>query len=246
MNMRRTWPRVKTSILSVDELLQLERILGIQFKNRLYLLNAMIHRSFINEHPDILMVHNERLEFLGDAALELAVTDFLYKQFRDREGTLTAYRASLVNREALCDIADELGLDDYLCVSYGVAINDFDQSKARRQILANALEAVIGAIFLDSGYEVARDFILRVFPRKLEEVLGDEFVIDPKGRLQEICQERYKTTPTYTVDSTKGTDNNRTYIVSAYVGPACLGKGSGTSKKEAEVEAATNALKDLK
>lgn len=219
----------------------LEEKAGIKFDDRDILTMAFVHRSYINEHPSFGLDHNERLEFLGDAVLELAVTEHLYKNYPNPEGELTNWRAALVNANALADVAQDLGLEKYLYLSRGEAKDS--GSKARQYILANAMEAFIGAVYLDKGMEVSRGFIDRFVISKLPHILENRLYIDPKSRFQESAQEKVGVTPNYKVLNEEGPDHAKTFTVGVYLGGDLVAQGEGTSKQEAQVAAAESALK---
>lgn len=201
---------------------------------------AVVHRSYLNEHSDFPLGHNERLEFLGDAVLELVVTEYLFEKYDKPEGELTNWRAALVNGQNLAKIARKLGIEEYLYLSKGEAADS--DSKARRYILANAMEAVIGAVYLDSGWEVAKEFVTRVVLSTLEEILKKKLYIDPKSRFQEESQSRMSTTPSYKVLEETGPDHNKTFRIGAFLGKELVAEGVGTSKQEAQIDAARAAL----
>jgi ribonuclease-3 len=214
----------------------------LEFKNRDLLIEAFCHRSYLNEHPDFYLPHNERLEFLGDAVLELIVTEYLYKKYPEKnEGELTNWRAALVNAKILGEVARELGFNDFLLLSKG---EEKETGKARLYILANTFEALIGAIYLDQGYEVAKNFVEKnLIERKLPEIIEKGLFKDPKTRFQEEAQERVRITPTYKVLEEWGPDHAKHFIVGVFLGNELVAKGEGSSKQEAEEEAAKNALK---
>jgi len=220
----------------------LEKKLGLEFKNRNFLIEAFCHRSYLNEHPDFPLPHNERLEFLGDAVLELIVTEYLYKKYPEKsEGELTNWRAALVNAKILGELAKELGFNDFLLLSKG---EEKETGKARQYILANTFEALIGAIYLDQGFEVAKNFVEKnLIERKLPEIIEKGLFKDPKTRFQEEAQERVKITPTYKVLEEWGPDHAKHFLVGVFLGDELVAKGEGSSKQEAEEEAAKNALK---
>jgi len=221
----------------------LENKIGYSFKNERLLEEALTHRSYLNENPREGISHNERLEFLGDAVLELAVTEDLYSRFPQyEEGTLTSFRAALVNYIMLASIAREIGLDGFLRLSKGEAK---DTGRAREVILANAMEALIGAIYLDSGYQSSRAFVLRIVMPHLEKVMELETYRDPKSTLQEKVQADYKMTPSYKVISEIGPDHAKVFTMGVYFGDKMVAEGSGPSKQDAEVDAAKNALKKM-
>ncbi len=220
---------------------QLERELGVVFKDRDLLVQAFTHRSYLNENPDFRLGHNERLEFLGDAVLELVVTEHLYHTLPNPEGDLTNLRASLVNAKALAEVALALKLDAYLLLSRGEAKDA--NSKARHSILANAVEALIGALYLDKGWEVAKDFIIDHVLAKLPGILANEAFRDPKSTFQEHAQRHVGLTPSYKVLAEWGPDHDKHFRVGLYLGHEEVAVGEGQSKQEAQVEAAVNGLR---
>ena len=221
----------------------LEIKIGVSFTNKNLLKEALTHRSYINENPNWDVPHNERLEFLGDAVLELAVTQNLYAQFPDlAEGELTSIRAALVNYQTLSKIAKEINLDTAIYLSKGGAK---ETERAKDVIMANAFEALIGAIYLDKGYDIAADFIKKNVLIMAKEITENKLYKDPKSLLQEIIQEKLKVTPEYRVIKEDGPDHNKIFEVGVYFGDALSGTGKGFSKQEAEVEAAKNALQKL-
>ncbi len=213
---------------------------GFTIANLGLLAEAFTHRSYLNEHREHVGNHNERLEFLGDAVLELAVTDFLFKKFPEKdEGELTNYRAALVNTVSLAETAQKIGINDYLLLSKGEAR---DTGRARDVILADTFEAVIGAIFLDAGYAAAEKFIGRNLYGKIDEVIAKRAYQDNKSRFQELAQEKKGITPVYqTLDET-GPDHARMLTVWVFRGEAEVARGEGRSKQEAEQDAAQAAL----
>jgi len=219
---------------------ELEDNLQVKFKDQDLLRQAMVHRSYLNENPGFPLDQNERLEFLGDAVLELVVTEYLYKNYPNPEGELTNWRAALVNAIMLSSIAKEIGLEDFLYLSRGEAKDS--ASKARQYILANAIEAVIGAIYIDQGMEVASKFIHRIVVSKLPGVLEHQLYLDPKSRFQEIAQEQYGITPHYLVLDEHGPDHAKVFKVGIYLGEEMVAQGEGSSKQEAQVAAAEQAL----
>ncbi len=222
------------------DLSPLEKALGVTFQNVDTLRQALVHRSYLNEHTSFALDHNERLEFLGDAVLELVVTEYLYLTFPNPEGEMTNWRAALVNGQQLARVAKQLGLEDYLYMSRGER-RDVD-SKARRYILANAMEAVIGSVYLDRGWDVVKEFVMRVILSKLDEILEKKLYIDPKSRFQEAAQEHAGITPTYKVLSEEGPDHAKTFTVGVYLEKEKVADGTGMSKQEAQVDAAERAL----
>ena len=221
----------------------LEQKLGVIFKNKNLLKEALTHRSYLNENPSWPLPHNERLEFLGDAVLELAVTEILFSRYpTSPEGELTSIRSALVNYQMLADIAKNMELGDYVFLSKGEAK---DAGKAREVILANAFEAILGAVYLDAGYESAKNFIEKAVMGRLDEVIEKKLYQDPKSLLQEIVQEKLRATPTYSVLSEKGPDHAKIFKVGVFFNGDLIAEGEGASKQEAEVEEAKNALKNV-
>jgi ribonuclease-3 len=219
---------------------QFETKIGYQFGNPSLLAQAFTHRSHLNENRAAGREHNERLEFLGDAVLELVVTEFLYTKYPEKpEGELTAYRAALVNTQSISDAATKLGMNEYLLLSRG---ESRDTGRARQIILANAFEAVIGALYLDAGYSAAKDFIDTNIFYKTDEVVEKRLWQDAKSRLQEIAQEKSGVTPTYQITAQSGPDHDKTFIVGAFIGTDKIASGEGRSKQEAEQDAAQKAL----
>ncbi len=220
---------------------KLEKRIKVAFKDQDLLRQALVHRSYLNENPGFDLPHNERLEFLGDAVLELAVTEYLYNNYPNPEGELTNWRAALVNANFLGDIAQTLGLGDYLYLSRGEAKDS--GSKARLYILANAMEAVIGSIYLDAGWDKASQFIKDNVLAHLPEVLDKALYLDPKSRFQEIAQDKVGITPRYEVLSETGPDHAKIFKVGLYLDEELVSEGVGSSKQEAQVAAAAAGLK---
>lgn len=217
-----------------------EQKIGYKFKNERLLEQAFTHRSYLNENRSSGREHNERLEFLGDAVLELVVTEFLFAKYPDKpEGDLTSYRAALVNTVSISDAAVKLGMNEFLLLSRGEAK---DTGRARQIILANAFEAVIGAIYLDQGYESAQKFIAEQLFHKTDEVVEKGLWQDAKSRFQEIAQEKNGVTPSYDVISQTGPDHDKRFVVGVYLGEERISSGEGRSKQEAEQQAAEKAL----
>lgn len=223
---------------------ELEAGIGITFTNPDLLVQSMVHRSFLNEHRDFPLAHNERLEFLGDAVLELIVTEFLFENYLNPEGELTNWRAALVNAKTCSDVGHELGLETYLFLSHGEAKDT--GTKARDYILANALEALIGAIYLDHGWDMSKQFVTRFIISKLPHILEHSLWMDPKSRFQEAAQDIVGVTPTYRVLKEDGPDHNKTFVVGVYLDKEKIAEGVGTSKQEAQVAAAEQALEKKK
>ena len=219
----------------------LESSLNVSFKNKSFLVQAFIHRSYLNENPDSGLQHNERLEFLGDAVLELAVTERLYENYPDKpEGELTTWRAALVNAKMLSEVARSLGFNDFLLMSRGEAQ---EEGKARDYILANTMEAFIGALYLDQGLKVCEKFIEEHILSRLPVILSEKLFEDAKSRFQELAQEKVGSTPTYQVIEEWGPDHKKNFKVGVVIGSDIIAEGRGTSKQEAEQDAASQALK---
>lgn len=224
----------------MEELHKLEKIIGVQFKDKDTLLSAVTHRSYLNEHRGATQAHNERLEFLGDAVLELVVTDYLFKKYPEKpEGELTAVRAALVNTISLSDSAQKMGLNDFLLMSKGEAK---DTGRARQYILANAFEACIGAVYLDHGYSAAEQFIATQLFQKTDKIVEKKLWQDPKSRFQELSQDKVSVTPSYELVSQEGPDHDRTFTVGVFLKTEKVAEGKGRSKQEAEQDAAENAI----
>ncbi|MBX4211534.1 MAG: ribonuclease III [Candidatus Yanofskybacteria bacterium] len=223
-----------------EKLLELEQRISIPFKDKDILRQALTHRSYINENPDWGLPHNERLEFLGDAVLELVVTEYLYNKFPNPEGEMTNWRAALVNANMLAKISQDFDLNDYLLLSRGEAK---DNGRARQYILANAMESLIGAIYLDGSYEAAKDFITRFVLKELPIIIQQRLYRDAKSLFQEESQERVGVTPTYDVLEEWGPDHARQFKVGVFLGKEQVGVGEGPSKQEAQQQAAEEALK---
>lgn len=225
------------------DLKPLQKRLGLEFLDESLLRQALTHRSYLNENPDFGMGHNERLEFLGDAVLELVVTDHLYKTYDLPEGELTNLRAAVVRGDMLAKIAEDLSIDGYMLLSRG---ERKDTGKARHYILANAVEAIIGAMYLDQGYSAAHAFIDKEIVGKLPEVVQKGLYIDNKSKFQELAQEKFRVTPAYRVLNESGLDHAKQFVIGAFLGDKQLGEGAGSSKQEAQQEAAKEALQRLK
>ena len=217
-----------------------EETLGFGFKDKGLLKQAFTHRSFINENRNLELGHNERLEFLGDAVLELIVTEYLYTKYPDsNEGDLTAYRAALVNATILSEVAKKININEYLLLSKGEAK---DIGKARQYILANAIEAIIGAIYLDQGYEMAKYFISNNLFNLIDKIVAEKSWIDSKSLFQEKAQEYYGETPAYKTVKETGPDHDKHFTVAVYVGTEMVAEAGGKSKQEAEQATARKAL----
>ena len=224
------------------ELLKLEAILGVTFSDHKTLISAITHRSFLNENRNATQEHNERLEFLGDAVLELVITDYLFSKYPEKpEGELTSVRAALVNTNTLAEASTKLGINDFLLLSKGEAK---DTGRARLYILANAYEAITGAIYLDQGYNAAANFIseniLEVID--IEEIVEKKSWIDAKSRFQERAQEKTGQTPNYRTLKETGPDHDKQFTLGVFLGDTQVATGTGPSKQEAEQKAAEKAL----
>ena len=218
-----------------------EKKLGLDFKNKNLLTQAFVHRSYLNENPDFHLDHNERLEFLGDAVLELIVTEDLYKRYPEKaEGDLTNWRAALVNAKMLTSVAEELGFNDYLLLSRG---ETKELGKARAYILANTIEALIGSVYLDSGYQTAEKFIKKYVIKNLEDIIKDGSYKDSKSYFQEKTQDMVGITPTYKVIREWGPDHQKNFTVGVFLEEELVAQGEGLSKQEAEEQAAKEGLK---
>lgn len=230
--------------MKTTEFTKLQERLGFSFRDSSLLRQALVHRSYINEHPESTTGHNERLEFLGDAVLEIVVTEYLYLHFTDTpEGELTNWRASLVNAKMLYEIAREIGLEDCLYLSKGEARDK--NKKSRQFILANAVEAVIGAMYLDQGMQPVKQFILDKVVVKFDDILKNRSYLDPKSLFQEKAQEFRGLTPHYQILDEVGPDHAKIFTVGLYIGDEQIATGQGSSKQEAQVDAAALGLKQL-
>ncbi len=217
-----------------------EKKLNLEFKNKDFLIQSFIHRSYLNENPDFYLAHNERLEFLGDAVLELVVTECLYQNYpKKSEGELTNWRAALVNAKMLAKIARDLDFNKFLLLSRG---EEKETGKARQYILADTFEALIGATYLDQGYKACQDFIKKYLIKKLPEIIEKGLYRDAKSCFQEEAQERVRITPIYKVLEEWGPDHAKHFIIGVFLGEKLIAKGEGSSKQEAEEESAKNAL----
>jgi ribonuclease-3 len=221
-----------------------EERIGIIFKDKQLLKSAFTHRSYLNENRGIKIEHNERLEFLGDAVLELVITAHLYNKYPAKnEGDLTSYRSALVNAVTLSGVAEKLGMNEFLLLSHGEAK---DTGRARQYILANTIEAFIGSVFLDQGYEVAQSFISKNIFNLIDDIVEKRAWVDPKSLFQEKAQEVDGFTPSYVVVKEIGPDHDKTFTVAAYIGKESVALGEGQSKQEAEQDAAKKGLEAKK
>ena len=230
---------VISHLIYMTNIEELQEKIGVKFKDEDLLLESLTHRSYINENPGWRLDHNERMEFLGDAVLELSVTDHLYRHYPNPEGELTNWRAAIVNAVILAKISAKFDLNDYIMLSRGEAK---DTGRARQYILANAIEAVIGAIYLDQGYAAADEFIKRFIIGELAEIINQKLYRDAKSRFQEEAQEKVGVTPTYEVMKEWGPDHARNFVVGVYLGKELIAEGEGLSKQEAQQQAAEKAL----
>jgi ribonuclease-3 len=214
---------------------------GVEFANKDLLRQAFTHRSYLNENRASGLLHNERLEFLGDAVLELVITDYLYKKFPEmNEGELTSLRSALVNWDTCASVATNLGANDFLLLSKG---ESKDVGRARQYILANTMEAIIGAIYMDKGFEAAKDFIVRNITPLAEPIIAEGSWIDAKSSFQAEAQEHEGITPSYKTIKETGPDHDKHFVIGVYLNSEKIAEGAGQSKQDAEQEAAKNALK---
>lgn len=223
----------------MNKLEKAEKIIGVTFKNKKILESAFVHRSFLNENKSY-KEHNERLEFLGDAVLELVVTEHLYANYPNPEGDLTNWRSALVKTESISEVAKKLGFEEFLLMSRGEATSS---GRSRQLILANCFEAVVGAIYLDQGFDAARIFIEKNLIVNLKKIIAEKLYIDPKSNFQELTQEREGITPRYELVSEEGPDHDKKFTIAVLVGEKKWGEGKGASKQLAQQSAAANALK---
>lgn len=219
---------------------KLEKKFDLEFKNKDLLIQAFCHRSYLNEHPDFELGQNERLEFLGDAVLELVVTEHLFKEYPEHpEGDLTNWRAALVNTKMISEVAQKLKLGKYLLLSRG---EKKENGKAKQYMMADLFEALIGAIYLDSGYNKAKSFIKNNLLVELPRIISLGLFKDPKSELQEVAQEKAGITPTYEIIDESGPDHNKSFQMGVFLEDEKLAEGEGSSKKEAEEKAAEKAI----
>ncbi len=226
-----------------QNLSDLEKIIGLRFKDKDLLQKIFVHRSYLNEHPKFKLDNNERLEFLGDAVLELIVTEYLYRNYTNPEGELTNWRSALVKGEMLSKVSAHLKIGDFLLLSKG---EEKSGGKNRELILANTFEALVGAIYLEFGYKDAKKFVETHLINELDEILEKKLYQDGKSRLQEWSQESNGATPNYKIISETGPDHAKVFTVGVSVGNEILAEGTGSSKQKAEQQAAFAALKKLK
>ncbi len=218
-----------------------EERISVSFNDKALLKQAFVHRSYLNENKEFPLGHNERLEFLGDAVLELVITDYLYGKYPEKnEGELTALRSALVNANTLHAVGSQLGINDFLLLSRGEAK---DTGRARQYILANTMESIIGAVYLDRGYDIAKKFIYDFITPHLDKVIEDESWIDAKSLFQEKAQEHTGITPLYKTIKEVGPDHDKHFTVGVYLKNDLIAQGEGDSKQDAEQKAARNGLK---
>ena len=225
--------------MSTMDINRFVEVCGITINNADFFVEAMTHRSYLNENKRHKHPHNERLEFLGDAVLELIVTEYLYHEYNNPEGEMTAWRAALVNGEMLARVAREIGIEEFLMMSKG---ESKDTGKARNYLLANAMEAIIGALYLDGGYESAKSFICEKIIVHIEEILDKKLYLDPKSYFQEKAQEHKNITPHYKLISESGPDHDRVFTVGVFLGDDEVAQGTGKSKQDAQRDAARRGL----
>jgi ribonuclease-3 len=222
---------------------EIEKKIGISFKDEKLLKKAMTHRSYLNENREEQLESNERLEFLGDAVLELIISSFLYEEYPERtEGELTGIRSAIVRTESLAQESRRLGFGDNLLMSKG---EEDSGGKDKDYLLANTYEAILGAIFLDQGLDISRDFVNRTILKQLPHIMENELFIDPKTKAQELIQAKYKVTPTYNVVKEEGPDHDKAFTVVLKIGKKDFSNGFGYSKQKAEEDAARKAIEKL-
>jgi ribonuclease-3 len=222
---------------------EFENIIGISFINKEYLTEALTHRSYLNEHKECKS-HNERLEFLGDAVLELVVSDYLFQKYSNRpEGELTSFRSALVKTDSLADTAKQMGIGERILLSKG---EEDTGGRTKNFLLANTFEAVIGGIYLDQGYDMSKEFIYRFLIKKLEDIVKNRSDIDSKTKIQEVIQAKFKVTPIYEVTNEQGPDHDKQFTVAIKINDKVIGEGTGSSKQRAEEDAASKGITYLK
>ncbi len=222
---------------------ELQKKISYEFKNTDLLNEALTHRSYLNEHAEWKVSHNERLEFLGDAVIELVITEELFNRYPEKEeGWMTSVRAALVNYVTLAEVSRGLGIDGAVLLSRG---ESKDTGRAREVILANAYEAIVGAVYQDGGYLPAKKFINQSVTVRLEDVIRNALHVDAKSLLQERVQASFKVTPVYKVLSSEGPDHKKQFTIGVYFGDKLMAQGTGPSKQDGEVEAARKALETL-
>jgi ribonuclease III len=236
-----TQPQIDENILKSAG--KLEKIIGVKFKDKNLLINALIHRSYINEVPKFPLPNNERLEFLGDAVLELIISTHLFEKFPDRpEGDLTSFRSAVVKTPSLAEAARGYSYGDFILMSGG---EESTGGRTREHILANTFESILGALYLDQGYEAAKKFVEKSLFHKIDDIVENRLDIDNKSKFQEVVQEVLKVTPEYKLVEDEGPDHSKTFTMAVFVSEKEMGRGKGRSKQEAEQSAATEALKKM-
>lgn len=224
------------------QVIDFEKVIEVTFENKDLLYTALTHRSYLNEKNDQSINHNERIEFLGDAVLELIISDYLFNAYPERaEGDLTSFRAATVKTESLAETALQYQYGNYIFMSKG---EEQTGGRERPYILANTFEAVLGAVYLDKGFKHAQDFVNRTLVGKIESIVENRLDIDAKSKLQEIAQEELKETPAYELVKAEGPDHDRIFTMKVIIGSKDFGEGSGASKQEAEQAAADFALEN--
>lgn len=227
----------------MNKIEEFEKVIGVSFINKQLLRDALTHRSYVNEHKEC-KTHNERLEFLGDAVLELVVSDYLFHKFSARaEGELTSFRSALVKTESLADTATTLSIGEYLLLSKG---EEDTGGRTKNYLLANTFEAIVGAMYLDQGYNTCKEFIYSNLIQKLTDIVKNRLDIDSKTKIQEIAQAKYKVTPIYEVTNEQGPDHDKEFTVVVKINDRIIGEGKGSSKQRAEEEAATKGIMYIK
>lgn len=224
-------------------LTKLQNKIEVTFKDISLLQRALIHRSYVNEHKGEVDTNNERLEFLGDAVLELITSDYLFTTYTDRaEGDLTSFRSAIVKTESLAHAARKLGYGEYLMLSIG---EQETGGRDKDYLLANTYEAILGAIYIDQGYNACKELVYKTLLPNLEEIIKNRSDIDSKTRIQELAQSIYKVTPSYEVTKEQGPDHEKTFTVVVKVGDEVIGEGIGSSKQKAEEQAATSGIRHM-
>lgn len=228
--------------MSQEKFRQLQHDLGVKFQDLNLLTNAFIHRSYLNEDPTLNLPSNERLEFLGDACLELAISEYLFKTYPLRsEGDLTSYRSAVVNTLSLAETASKLNLGEYLLMSKG---EEASGGRSSIHLLANTFEALLGTIYLEAGYEKTKEVVYKLLVPKIEPMIKNQTYKDAKSKLQEVAQDTVNITPHYEVLEDWGPDHDKIFKVGVFVGKKMIGVGEGTSKQRAEINAAEDALEN--
>ena len=224
---------------NMNNIEEFENIIGVSFINKDYLTEALTHRSYLNEHKECKS-HNERLEFLGDAVLELVVSDYLFHKYPNRpEGELTSFRSALVKTDSLADTAKQMGIGERILLSKG---EEDTGGRTKNFLLANTFEAIIGGIYIDQGYDMSKEFIYRFLIKKLEDIVKNRSDIDSKTKIQEVIQAKFKVTPIYEVTNEQGPDHDKQFTVVIKINDKVIGEGTGSSKQRAEEDAASKGI----